>query len=167
MSDRTIEKSPMMMPDSLRQFLKMNKGLYNLHTDKNYGLNDTGGIQYAGTVENFGSEILLESNKLRLKKPPIDSLTISYVIRFYFDLKFYDELTEYGECYMYQNGDKFSKQNMVCGLLHTDRLIDGYEYKIIFNNVSLVYHLGSYTTSDNVVRRMPFFETTTPCQMCV
>ena len=161
-SDRTIEKSPMMTPDSLRQFLKMNKGLYDLHTDKNYGLNDTGGIQYVGTVENFGSEILLESNKLRLKKPPIDSLTIPSVIRFYFDLKFYDELTEYGECYMYQNGDKFSKQNMVCGLLHTNRLIDGYEYKIIFNNVNLVYHLGSYTTSDNVVRRMPFFETTTP-----
>jgi hypothetical protein len=161
-SDRAIEKSPMMTPDSLRQFLKMNEGLYNLHTDKNFGLNDTGGIQYAGTVENFGSEILIESNKLRLKKPPIDSLTVSSIIRFYFELKFYEELTEYGGCYMYGNGDKFAKQNMVCGLLHRDRLIDGYEYKIIFNNVNLVYHLGSDSTSDKVVKRMAFFETTTP-----
>ena len=162
MSDRVIEKTFIMEPDSLRQFLKMNKKLYDLHTNKNYGLDDTGGIKYAGTVENFGSEILIESNKLRLKKPPIQSLNISSVLGFYFNLQFYEELDDYTDCYVYQNLNRFYKQNLVCGLLQSSRLINGYSYSIIYNDIELVFHLGSESTSDDNVKRMAFFKTTVP-----
>ena len=162
MSVRAIEQSPFMTPDSLRQFLKMNKSMYDLHTKKNYGLNDTGGIKYSGTVENFGSEILIESNKLRLNHPPIESLNISSDIQFYFDLKFYDELYTEPEGYVYSNNDRYFQQNMVCGLLKEDTLINGKSYKIIMNDIKLVYHLNSHSTSDSEVKRMAFFETTTP-----
>jgi hypothetical protein len=161
-SVRAIEQSPFMTPDSLRQFLKMNKSMYDLHTKKNYGLNDTGGIKYSGTVENFGSEILIESNKLRLNHPPIESLNISSDIQFYFDLKFYDELYTEPEGYVYSNNDRYFQQNMVCGLLKEDTLINGKSYKIIMNDIKLVYHLNSHATSDSEVKRMAFFETTTP-----
>ena len=162
MSVKAIEQSPYMTPDSLRQFLKMNKSMYDLHTKKNYGLTDTGGIEYAGTMENFGSEILIESNKLRLNRPPIQCLNISSDIQFYFDLKFYDELYTESEAYVYSNNDRYFQQNMVCGLLKEDRLINGYTYQIIMNDIKLVYRLCSHSTSDSEVKRTAFFETTTP-----
>ena len=161
-SVRAIENSNIMSPDSLRQFLKLNKSMYNLHTSKNYGLDDTGGIQYAGTVENFGSEILIESNKLRLNRPPIDSLTISSILRFYFNIDFCEPLNDIAGCYVYQNTNRFYKQNLMCGLLRTDRLIDGYSYSLIYNNIQLVYGLGSDNVSEYEVNRMAFFKTTTP-----
>lgn len=162
MPDKAIEKYPFMTPDSLRQFLKLNKNMYDLHTDRNYGVDDTGGLKYTGTVENFGSEILIESNKLKLNKPPIEELNINDSLNFYFDLKFANTINDYSDFFIYQNENKYSKQNMVCGLLRKDRLISNYTYELIYSDIQLVYSLNSYSSSDAEVVRMAYFKTITP-----
>lgn len=161
MSNRSVEKNAFMTPDSLRQFLKLNKGIYDLHTSKNYGLDDTGGLKYVGTVENYGSELLIESNKLKLNRPPIESLLIDDSLLFYFDLKFSEDITDFANCFIYESDNNFNKQNMVCGLLKKDRLINDHTYSIIYDDIELVYSLNSYAVSDNKVSRMAYFRTTT------
>ena len=170
MSDRVKEITPFVSPDSLRKFLGMYKSFYNLHTDRNYGLDDSGGLTYAGTVENFGPEMLFESNKLRINKPPIGSLNISDVMKFYFDIKFVEDVFNNTDGYMYWGFDDYSsasfyKQNMVCGLLKKNSIINGYTYRILLANVQRVFYLGSESTSDSNVRRMCCYYTTTVPQL--
>ena len=75
MSENTFRSSPQMTPDSLRQKLHMDKAFYELHTKKYFGRQDINGLEYAGTVENFGSEMLLESRKMRMLRPPLSEVS--------------------------------------------------------------------------------------------
>ena len=68
MSDSIRETSPLITPDTLRKINKTNQAFYETHTKKNYGRTDVYGSQYSGTVENFGSEMLLEARKQRMEK---------------------------------------------------------------------------------------------------
>ena len=81
MSDRPKELSQFVSPDSLRQYLRMMKRFYELHTPKNKGSEDSNGVHYAGTIENFGSELLFETHQLQSKQPPIGYLNISDAIK--------------------------------------------------------------------------------------
>lgn len=168
MSDRVQERTHLVSPDSFRQLLQTYRSFYNLHTDRNYGLSDSFGMQYAGTVENFGPEMIIESNKLRLKKPPIGALNISDVVNFYFDIQFVDDIFDNTDGFMYSgfvgySTSLFYRQNMVCGLLKKDSLLTGYQYRILMSDVKTICYLSSESTSDKTVHRMwSFYTSTTP-----
>lgn len=150
MSDRPRELSSFVSPDSLRQFLTMMKHYYNIHTPRSMESVDADGVHYAGTVENFGSEILAETHHMRSKKPPIGLLNISDMMQFYFEIQHSNFITT------------FEQQNMVCGLLRGDRLIHGATYELIYSNLVDMYVFRSESTSDPIVRRDLFLYTTTP-----
>ena len=167
MSNRPKEMTPFASPDSIRQLLKLYEGMYKLHTDRNIGLTDTGGFQYAGTIENFGSELLAEANKLRMKKPPIDSIDICDEMKSYFDMKFVEGKSDCAGNFMYHDDTRYFKQNMVCCLLKKDVLIKDKQYSIKFEDISLTFSLCAESTSDPNVKRMAFFMTKTPPTLCV
>ena len=60
-----VKKTPIASPDTLRAFLQTSKRFYGLHTARNIGYTDINGLQYSGTVENFGSEMLLETRSYK------------------------------------------------------------------------------------------------------
>ena len=161
-NDKPKELSNFVSPDSLRQFLKMNKKFYNLHTDNDYGSSDENGFQYYGASKNFGSEILIESTKLRMNLPPIEVLDISDGMNFYFDMKYGYDVSDGTNGFIYSDTTRFFRQNMVGCLLKQNTLIDGYTYSIIWNDVSLIYALGYVNSSNGDVFRMGFFKTETP-----
>ena len=66
--------TPLITPDSARKVFQLMNRLFDGYTKKNCGHEDIDGLQYAGTVNNFGSEIYFESRKMRMDKPPIQSL---------------------------------------------------------------------------------------------
>lgn len=150
MSERPKQQTPFVSPDSFRQFLTMLKHFYQLHTSTNNGCEDENGVHYASTVENFGSEILVEANKLRSKKPPIGLLSINDALKSYFEIQHSGFIST------------FEQQNMLCCLLKSNTLLNGYQYDIQFNDVVEFYTLRSESTSDPIVRRDLFFATTTP-----
>ena len=90
MAEKHGESSSFITPDSLRKILNSLKNLYESHTKKYYGKTDTEGAQYAGTVENFGSEILMESRKMHMDKPPMMNLFLKNTVSQYFDLEYSD-----------------------------------------------------------------------------
>ncbi len=66
MNDVLRMKTPMASPDSIRALLQLSKQRYNLYTKRNVGYTDIDGLQYVGTIENFGSEMLLELSLIHI-----------------------------------------------------------------------------------------------------
>lgn len=158
MSEKTFRSSPFMTPDSLRQKLHLDKAFYDTHTKKYFGTEDINGLQYVGTVENFGSEMLLESRKMRMLRPPLNEIVTNAYLNQYFDLKYADEINTYNQ------------MNMVIATLKSGALLSnnpdfhesGREARIVFYNVKRVRILRSRFDSDsNVVNRI-YYETKTP-----
>ena len=88
MSDKSMEFSQFMSPDSLRKTTQLLKNMYDLHTKRYCGYEDINGCQYVGTVENFGSEMLFETRKLLMNKPPLKNIFIENTFDFYFDIQY-------------------------------------------------------------------------------
>ena len=70
MSEISKRYEQLISPDSLRKTTQLMKNHFDSYTKKNYSYQDINGLHYNGTVENFGSEILIESRKMKLDKPP-------------------------------------------------------------------------------------------------
>ena len=89
MTDKApMEFSQYVGPDSLRKTTQLLKNLYDLHTKRYCGYEDINGSQYAGTVENFGSEMLLEARKMLMDKPSLKNIFIENSFDFYFDIQY-------------------------------------------------------------------------------
>lgn len=99
MSDRFVSDTPYGSPDTLRAFLQMTKKLYQHYPSKQIGSTDQYGLQYIGTVENFGSEALIESRKLRMNQLPIAFAKCCNLMQYYFKLQY----SEYVQTYSQQN----------------------------------------------------------------
>lgn len=155
MAEKHGESSSFITPDSLRKILNSLKNLYESHTKKYYGKTDTEGAQYAGTVENFGSEILMESRKMHMDKPPMMNLFLKNTVSQYFDLEYSDLIHTYDQ------------QNMICGVLKKDVLLDNKEYYLQFEDCSIQYVLRSESWSDPVVKRDTFLYTKTPPKLII
>ena len=82
MTDTSMEFSQFMSPDSLRKATQLLKNMYDLHTKRYCGYEDINGCQYVGTVENFGSEMLFETRKLLMNKPPLKNIFIENTFDF-------------------------------------------------------------------------------------
>lgn len=90
-----VKKTPIASPDTLRAFLQTSKRFYGLHTARNIGYTDIDGLQYSGTVENFGSEMLLETRKMRMLKPPANAIRTNDNVHRWFDLSDSDYINTY------------------------------------------------------------------------
>lgn len=150
------EVSPFMTPDSLRATLKSLKHFNDLHTKRYQSYEDVKGSKYVGTVENFGDELLIESRKLLMDKPPLKSLFSINTFTEYFNIEYSDLI------------DTYSQQNMLVAILKTDALVSTHNYHIEYTDCELdvVYRSESWGTYDEkispTVIRDSFYKTTTP-----
>ena len=108
-------------PDSLRKTTQLLKNVYDMHTKRFCGYTDINGCQYNGTVENFGSEMLFESRKMLMDKPPLGNIFIENSFDFYFDIQYADEINTYDQ------------QNMLCGIIRKDVFLPDKKYNILTN----------------------------------
>lgn len=145
-----MEFSPFVGPDSLRQFLYLSKKLFENHTPRNYGFEDTKGSYYEGTVENWGAEELMESRKLLLNKPSLKNILIENSFDYYFDVKYSGFVNTYDQ------------QNMLCALLKKDVLLSTHTYKLRFQDAVPFSVPRSNSSSDPEVVRDNFIMTLTP-----
>ena len=88
-------KYPLMTPDTIRQKTHIDKSFFDLHTSKEKGYEHTNKTQYVGNVQNWGSELLLETRKLRQRKPPIGDIHINPGMAYRFNMKYADEPSTY------------------------------------------------------------------------
>lgn len=150
MADKVpMEFSPFVGPDSLRQTTHLLKNLYDVHTKRYCGYTDINGSQYEGTLENWGSEMLLESRKLLMDRPALENIFIENTLDFYFDIQYSGII------------DNYSQQNMLCGVLKPDTLLSNRQYSIIFNDIELVRYPRSESYSDPAVYVDEYIHTTT------
>lgn len=145
------EFSPFVTPDSMRKTLNLLKNFYDSHTKKNYGYEDICGTQYSGVVENFGSELYIESRKLLMNNPSLENVFVHNTFDFYFDIQF-------SKCI-----NTYDQQLMLVALLSKDVFIsNNYSYHIRFDNVYEQRVLRSESWSDPDVYIDRFYTTTTP-----
>ena len=144
-------QTPYGSPDSLRQFLQLSKKFYQLHTPRDFGYEDCDGLQYVGSIHNFGSEMLLETRKLRMRKPPIPIIRPSEYFSYYFNISYSDFIEAYNQ------------PNMVMGCVKRDVMLSDHTYKLVFENCELLYVNRADAYSDTDVRVSKFYATyTTP-----
>ena len=141
------EYSSFVSPDSLRQTLQMLKSFYNNHTQKEFGRKDINAIEYVGHIHNFGSELLLESRKLLMDKPPLKRELMNHVFDFYFELK-YSELIQ-----------TYDQQCLLKAVLKPDVLLSNKTYYIRFENCDERIVLRAESHSDPTVYRDIFVHT--------
>ena len=150
MADKVpMEFSPFVGPDSLRQATHLLKNLYDVHTKRYCGYKDINGSQYEGTLENWGSEMLLEARKMLMDKPALENIFIENTLDFYFDIQYSGII------------DNYSQQNMLCGVLKPDTLLSNRQYSIIFSDIELVRYPRSESYSDPSVYVDEYIHTTT------
>jgi len=145
------EYTTFVSPDSLRQFLSLQKKFYDLHTKKNMGYTDIKGVKYSGIVENYGLEQLFESRKLLLNKPPITNLIFGNDFSYHFDF-------QYADCI-----DTYNLQSLISATLKEDVFLSNKEYRIRFDDFEIPHKtvLRSESTSDPDVHRFVMISTKT------
>jgi len=144
-----MEFSPFVGPDSLRETTRLLKNLYDLHTKRYCGYEDINGSQYVGTVENFGSEQLIESRKILMDKPSLKNIFIENTFDFYFDIQYSGSVNTYDQ------------QNMLSAVLKKDVLLSNETYRIRFDNVEISNVPRSKSSSDPNVIKDYFLHTET------
>ena len=135
MSEIPKRREYFLSPDGMRKLSQLMKSHFDSYTKKDMMYNDSKGLQYNGSVYNFGSEILVESNKLKMTRPPVRNITYGKDTTFYFDIK-YSDLT-----------DTYDQQNMLVCNIKKDSLIASHTYRLKFNNVVARYMVRSSNTS--------------------
>lgn len=135
MSDIPKRYEHFLSPDGVRKLSQLMKSHFASYPDKDKLYNDSKGLQYNGSVYNFGSEILLETNKLKMTKPPIRNLKYGKDTTFYFDIDY---------SYLI---DTYEQQNMLVCNLKKDVLVASHQYYLEFRNISEFYVIRSTNTS--------------------
>ena len=135
MSDIPKRSEYYLSPDGVRKLTQLMRQHFDSYSSKDKLYNDSKGLQYNGSVYNFGSEILLETNKLKMTRPPIRNLSYGTDTTFYFDIKYSDIINTY------------EQQNLLSCYLKKDTLVASHKYYIVFNNVTEVFVIRSTNTS--------------------
>ena len=135
MSDIPKRYEYYLSPDGVRKLSQLMKNHFDGYPSKDKLYNDSNGLQYNGSVYNFGSEILMETNKLKMTRPPIRNLSYGKDTTFYFDIKYSNIINTY------------EQQNMLCCFLKKDVLVASHKYYIAFNNVTEFFVIRSTNTS--------------------
>lgn len=143
-------------PDALRQYTRLSKNLFDSYTKKYFGYEDINGSYYNGTVENWGSEMLLESRKILLDKPSLKNIFVENTMDFYFDIQYSEYINTYDQ------------QNMLCAVLRKDVLLSNKEYRLLFENITKTRIPRSESWSDPVVYNNDYYiMTKTPPKLLI
>lgn len=142
--------SPLVSPDSARKVFQLLNRFYDGYTKRSYGRSDVDGLQYAGTADNFGSEIYFESRKMRMQKAPFELVFSHNDFNFYFNLM-YSELIE-----------TYDQQTMIVATLKDNVLLSNKKYEIVFSNCRKEIVVRSESWSDPEVHKDVFIVTDTP-----
>ena len=146
MNEKPYELLPILGPDGVRKILRANKNLFNSYTKKNYDVTNQGEITNVGTVENFGSELLLESRKLGNERLDFYKNNLTSEFKFYFD-PVWSPLTP----------TDFQRTILQC-LLKKNVFLEDCTYDLVFNDIRERYILRSDSTSDPDVKKNKFYE---------
>lgn len=144
------EFSPFVTADGLRASLRMLERFYDNHTKTNCGYEDINGSKYVGVIQNFGSELLLETRKLLMALPSLKNIFVENTFDFYFDIQFSDLINTYDQ------------QSLLVAVLEKDVLLSNKEYRIEFNDCLDTVVLRADSWSDPSVRINKFVQTSTP-----
>ena len=139
MSDILRMKTTQSSPDALRQKLRLSKSFYDLHTSKYLGFEDMDGLQYVGTLQNFGSEMLMESRKLRMNKPPVKVIKPCSTLSYYFNMTYADFI------------DAYPQQNMVMACVRENVLLSNHTYQLKLPSTVYKRYVRSEAYSDQAV----------------
>ena len=86
---------PWVSPDTVRMRLKLDKMFFDQHVKRSFLREHTNGSKYVGTIENWGSELFLESHKLKMKLPPFQTYVCNDWTKFYFDMHYAPEINSF------------------------------------------------------------------------
>lgn len=136
MSDILRMKTTQSSPDALRQLLHLSNKFYDLHTDRSKGYEDMDGLQYVGTMENFGSEMLFETRKLRMNRPPAKIVKPCATLSYYFNISHADFIESYPQ------------QNMLMGCVKENVLLSNHTYQLKFSSTVSTRYVRSEAYSD-------------------
>jgi len=142
-------QSPHVSPDSMRQKLHMDERFFDSHTKKSVGYEHQNGTQYSGNIQNWGSELLLETRKMRLNRPPLGDIILNHAFREYFTLQYDDNLNTY------------EQENAIMGLLKKNVLSDDRAY-LKFENVTKMLLPRAQASSESYVYPHLVWKTSTP-----
>ena len=135
MSDIPKRYEYFVSPDGVRKLTQLMKSHFDGYPSKDKLYNDSKGLQYNGSVYNYGSELLFETNKLKMTRPPIRNLSYGKDTTFYFDIKYSDIINTY------------EQQNLLSCYLKKDVLVASHTYYIKFTNVTEFFVIRSTNTS--------------------
>ena len=148
-------QTPYGSPDSLRQFLQLRKQFYNLHVTADTGFEDCDGLQYSSSIQNFGAEILLESRKMRMRRPPVPIIKPNRYFSYYFNIDYSDYI------------DSYEQSNMLMGCVKSNTMMSNHTYQLLFEDCEIVNVIRSNSYSDKRVHITEFYRTTTDPKLVI
>lgn len=148
-------QTPYGSPDSLRQFLQLRKQFYNLHVTADTGFEDCDGLQYSSSIQNFGAEILLESRKMRMRRPPVPIVKPNRYFSYYFNITYSDYI------------DSYEQSNMLMGCVKSNTMMSNHTYQLLFEDCEIVNVIRSNSYSDKRVHVTKFYRTTTDPKLVI
>lgn len=155
MPNNIIESSSFMTADSLRTTLKMLQNFYNMHTKKNFGYTDISGSQYSGIINNYATELLMETRKILMDKSSLKNFICDSTFDFYFNIQYSDLISTYDQ------------QNLLAAILNNDVFLSNKEYRLSFEDCVEKHILRSESWSDPSVLCDKFYHTNTPPKLII
>ena len=140
---------PLVTPDSIRAKLHIDRKLYGTYVDRSTMHTHTNGTKYVGTLENWGSELLVEAHKLKMKYTPFNIFHYSDAAQRYFDFHYGTELNS-----VYQ-------PNVILGCVNMDNVPQNRCY-IQFHSCKRDVILRSTSYSDPDLSLMTYYKTSSP-----
>lgn len=153
MGEKNMRFSPYVSPDSMRKFLQISKALYDTHTPKNFGRKDVNDLPYSGIVENYGTDLFIETRKLMMDKPPLSIYNFNNGLLNNFSFMYSDLIDTYEQELLL---DIFLKNKSFAGIN---------EVHLKFDYCEDWYVLRSKSWSDPDVYKSKFIRTKRPIKL--
>lgn len=141
------EYIPFISPDSLRAYTHLMKNFYNGYIPSYLGETDIHGSEYVGTIENFGSEILIESRKMKLKDPKFNDIIKENSFDPYFNIS-YSHVRE-----------SYDQQSLLIATLKPNVLFDKYDVRIKFENIEQCFYPRATYPSGEFIKGNKYIKT--------
>lgn len=144
-----FESLHIMTPDTTRALNNSNKNLYDTCVKREYNFKELSqNLQYSGTVENFGSEVLLEARKLNEKYILPESFFSKDVV--------VASINEFFEP-MWSPLTPTTEQCPIVQCVLKDIFLDNHTYELYIEDAELVCFPRSDSTSDPEVHKSFFY----------
>ena len=154
MSD-VIRKTPYVSPDTIRAKLHMDQKLQEAHTSETAYHQHSNQTYNVSHMKNWGAEMLLETRKLKMDRPPLGDVHLSQRFSEYFNLKYDDNVNTY------------EQENAIMCVLKEHTLEDGKQLYIRFENVTQMILPRASSHSEKRIFPHVVWKTTTPPKMYI